>query len=127
MKKIFAWIFILTLAISSVSALKSKDIYVGSINTVDDQSYTGDYLPVSTAFKIKTKEKVNNMRVTVMIPELDARRSLGPFDVKKTGTQTKSLALMVPDDAPKGEYLARITITDKNGHKRVKHRWIELT
>lgn len=126
MKKIFAWILLFTLAVSSVSALTSKDIYVGNINIQDDESYLGDYLPFSTSFKIKTKEDMDNTRVTVIIPELDIRRSLGPFDIDKAGIQTKSLGVFIDEETPMGEYLARITISDKNGNRRVKHRWISL-
>ncbi len=107
---------------------------------LDDKSVLGmtrfsiindDYLrPGATLFIIATLENngdtnLKGIRLTFTVPELDMRRRIGPFDLKKNKEITKLIMLDIPYWAEPGYYDIRATAS--NGDvRRVKHREIVI-
>ncbi|MFH1590668.1 MAG: hypothetical protein ABIC95_01955 [archaeon] len=70
----------------------------------------------------------DHVRVTVVIPELGWRRSFSPFSIDADEYFERNYPVFLGDDmdvAP-GVYTARITMSESNGFRRVKHRDIEI-
>ena len=66
---------------------------------------------------------LDNIRLTFVIPELDIRMRVGPFDIKRNKEITKLIILDIPYWAEPGYYDIRATAS--NGDvRRVKHREI---
>lgn len=86
----------------------------------------GDNLRTSLTFE-NEGVSLDNVKATVMIPELSLRKSIGPFDLSKGGEVNKNLFLDLPDTIAKGIYYVRMVITSSKGiSKRVIHREIEV-
>lgn len=69
---------------------------------------------------------LEDMKLTVAIPELGVKRSLGPFDVKSDSGTTRKVLLELFEDVPSGEYDVRLTLSNEN-FRKVKHRTVTLT
>ncbi|MEM4240279.1 MAG: hypothetical protein QXM31_03515 [Candidatus Woesearchaeota archaeon] len=67
----------------------------------------------------------DEIKVVFAIPELAVRESKGPY-AKAPRDERVSRAILLPWDAEAGEYAIRMTITDSEGNKRVRHRIIEI-
>ncbi len=66
---------------------------------------------------------LNDIQLTFVVPELDMRRRIGPFDLKKNKEITRLIILDIPYWAKPGYYNIRATAS--NGDvRRVKHREI---
>ncbi len=67
-----------------------------------------------------------DLRLTVIIPELGLRRSVGPFALSRGDHVQKTVTLALPDDVPPGTYDVRVTISG-NGIFHVRHRVVTVT
>ena len=65
---------------------------------------------------------LNDLKITGVVDDIDMRRRIGPFDLDAGYQMSKKLILGVPYDAMPGEYNLRITISNENGFRRVRHR-----
>jgi len=72
-------------------------------------------------FENKGKRELDDVSVTVTIPELGIRKKVGPFDLKRGKEIKKTVLLEIPDDTRKGVYYAKITISNDRT-KRVRYR-----
>ena len=70
-------------------------------------------------------EDMEDMRVTIYIPDLDIRESTRRFDIDSGDELTKRIILALPEGVEPGEYLARVTISNDE-LRRVKHRYLEV-
>ena len=86
-----------------------------------------DYLrPETSVMVLVTLENngntnLDNILLTLIVPELDIRKRIGPFDIKKNKETTKLIMLEIPSWAESGYYDIRATAS--NGDvRRIKHR-----
>ncbi len=89
------------------------------------ESSPGDRLEVLLNFENNGNVKLENAKATVTILELNARGTVGPFDLRPGDSLTKRVLVDLPEDAEAGNYMLRITIG--NGEEeRVIHRELEI-
>ena len=87
----------------------------------------GEYIPVgdilATASEISNnfEDDLENIRVTVTVPELGLRRSAGPFDVDSNRDELKRIYIELPEDVAPGDYDIRIGISNDD-FQRFIHR-----
>ena len=140
MKKFIAAGMLLLLSIVALVALsgaevKENDVRVNHLFAneekvaVSDNSYIRD---VIAGFDLSNlaDESLEDVTLTVVIPELGMKRSIGPFDVKKDEDTTKKVLIELLDDAPAGEYDVRFTLSsDKAGKdfRKVRHRTVSFS
>lgn len=67
-----------------------------------------------------------DIKVIWTIPELDIRVSKGPYDPIDLRHARIARSFEIPWDAEPGEYVVRLTITDSEGNKRIRHRFVEV-
>ncbi len=80
-------------------------------------------------FELENSGDINldDLRITVTIPEMDERRKITHFNLDQGNTITKALTIDIPEWIKPGEYITRIVIQDlKHNIKRVKHRFINI-
>ncbi len=78
-----------------------------------------------TTLKNNGDVNLDNIRLTFVVPELDMRKRIGPFDLKRNKEITKLIILDIPYWAEPGYYDIRATAS--NGDvRRVKHREIVI-
>ena len=99
-----------------------RKVEVGSIVFIEgDTVDAGESVPVAISFGNEGYIKMNDVHVTMVIPELGVYRKIGPFDVSSGKVVTRTLSLNVPEYAPPGVYDVRFVISD-DFIRRVKHR-----
>ena len=89
----------------------------------EDYLRPGDSIIILTTLENNGNVNLDNIRLTFVIPELDIRMRVGPFDIKRNKEITKLIILDIPYWAEPGYYDIRATAS--NGDvRRVKHREI---
>ncbi|HLC96339.1 MAG TPA: PKD domain-containing protein [Candidatus Nanoarchaeia archaeon] len=83
----------------------------------------GDQLLVDLQFTNIGRQDISKATIRVTVPELGISRRLGPF----TGPETKEMMsrgvlIDIPDDALPGEYTVRMSLSDIDGLRRIRHR-----
>jgi hypothetical protein len=106
--------------VSSVSA-----ILVEHWGIYEDDLYS-EFVTNDVNLDIRDLPSRDKIKVVFTIPELDVRESKGPYDPEDLQHTQFTRTLWLPSDADYGEYVLRMTITDSEGNKHIKHRFIEI-
>ncbi|MBW2995592.1 hypothetical protein KY312_04525 [Candidatus Woesearchaeota archaeon] len=91
----------------------------------------GEYLSVGellgTGVRIANNYDMDleDVKLTVGVPELGVRKTAGPFDLDDGDEELKNLYIELPEWAKPGEYYIRIEISNEELH-RVLHRSFEI-
>ena len=89
----------------------------------DDYLRPGNSIMILATLENNGNTNLNDIQLTLVVPELDIRKRIGPFDLKKNQETTKLIILEIPYWAEPGYYDIRATAS--NGDvRRVKHREI---
>lgn len=96
------------------------------LRVVMDTIQVGSDVVVSTELSNSGSAPLGDVRLTVIIPELGLRRSVGPFAISRGDHVQKMVTLALPDDVPPGTYDIRVTISG-NGVFHVRHRVVTVT
>ena len=91
----------------------------------DDVLRPGDTLRVAINFENMKDYKMDNIKVSAIIPDLAVWRSRGPFSLKSGKEMSTTLELEIPYDAEPGVYDLRVTLNDDE-IRRVKVRQIRI-
>jgi hypothetical protein len=116
---IAAILFLATL--SGVSAFVMIDGFYSS-----EYAFPDSFVEASASIDLEDHGIDDNLKVVFTIPELGVRASKGPFDPEDLRDVYVYRSLDIPWDAEPGEYVVRMTVTDDDGNKRIKHRFIEI-
>jgi len=85
----------------------------------------GTVLPLRITFENDGSKDMDNTKVLVMIPDLQLRDTVGPFNLDTGDQVTKMLFLELPEGAAPGTYPVRLFIHNLQD-KRIVHREIEV-
>lgn len=85
----------------------------------------GDLVPVTISFKNDGDEKLEDLKASVKIQDLNIKASVGPLDLSVGKKISKTIYVELPEDVQPGTYYARITIDSGSVH-RVKHRDVDV-
>ena len=69
--------------------------------------------------------KIENVRVSAYIFDLEEYRTAGPFDVEDNQEETAQLYLDIPNNAEPGTYDIRIIVSNDN-FRHIEHRTITI-
>lgn len=86
----------------------------------------GSALPIYITVENNGNEKLEDTTITVLSQELAIRTSIGPFDLGKGDTESRTLLLRIPANAPAGKYPLRFTISSNSQIKRIVYRELEI-
>jgi hypothetical protein len=115
---------IAVIAMFLVLASSASAILIEHWGVYEDELYNEF---VSNSVNIDTEEMQNddNIKVVFSVPELGIRESGGYYsgEIRHASIQN---TIWLPYDAESGEYVLRMTVTDSEGNKHVKHRFIEI-
>ena len=96
---------------------KKHDVIIGDIKTDEETVSPGDQLGVN----VKTENLGKNNEdasVLVEIPSLNISQSSDKFTIEKYGdkdTKTETFSLLIPENAPEGDYEIKATVIFSNG------------
>lgn len=107
------------------SDLRFNHIFVDQELSVSNEKLVQDVVAGVDMDNIGTFD-LKDVKLTVSIPELGVKRSLGPFDVDSDSSTTRKLLLELFEDVPGGEYDVRLTLSNEN-FRKVRHRTVTLT
>jgi opacity protein-like surface antigen len=115
-----AVVMLLLLSPAAFASVNSKKVHLSRIGI-----FTTPY-DVDAVVNVENKlgSKLEDVHVTIVIPELGIRRRVGPFLIASGDEVTKRLLLDTFNAEP-GEYYVRITVSNDNV-KRVRHRLITI-
>lgn len=103
------------------------DLYISNLGLISGEYFfPGEEVRLNVQVKNKGND-LEDIRITAVIPELNIRRSAGPFDLDHNEGESRTMLLQLPDDAEAGEYGVRFIMRDSE-HKvnRIKYRTIEI-
>ncbi len=113
---------VLVVALLSVSCA-SAFVLVKHWNVYYDEPF---YELVENKVDLDVSEaQADEIKAVFTIPELAVRESKGPYQ-KALRKEHIDRTLILPWNAEPGEYTIRMTITDSEGNKRIRHRIIEI-
>ncbi|MEA3430552.1 MAG: Ig-like domain-containing protein [Nanoarchaeota archaeon] len=102
-------------------------LYISNLGLLNgDNYYPGEDIRLNVQIENKGND-LENVKITAIIPELNIRRSIGPFDLDHNDHEGRTMILEIPDYAEQGEYGVRFIIRD-GGHNsfRIKYRTLEI-
>jgi len=82
----------------------------------------GDDLILSVDLSNIGNYDLDDLKITASVDDIDARKRVGPFDLDNGDSVTKRIVMNIPEYAQEGEHTLRLTISNGNGFRRVKHR-----
>lgn len=123
--KAFVFAAILLLVATSVAALQSNPLRFSSIR-LDPYAYAGDFVHARVGVEAQEGPDAEDVRVRAVVFDWGSYDSGAYVQSLTQQPSTSSLILDVPEDAYPGYYLVRFVITDSDGDRRVKHRWVEV-
>jgi len=111
-----------TVLLAEENQVKIKPkVHIDKLRFNTERISLGEDLFSYVYFENKGKRELDDVSVTVTIPELGIRKKVGPFDLKRGKEIKKTVLLEIPDDTRKGVYYAKITISNDRT-KRVRYR-----
>ncbi len=118
---------VLNFTTSDINTYK-QSLKIKSLKFIDEEVKAGDDVSAAITLANNRNNDFKDTKITVVFPELGLRKRIGPFDLDDDDEMTKQIYLTIPEDTPKGEYIAKITITnEKSKIRRVKYRYITVT
>jgi hypothetical protein len=85
----------------------------------------GNQVPLMITFQNKGTKDLENTKVIVMIPDLSARATVGPFDLGADERITSTVFIDLPEDTELGVYPVRLQVYNEDA-QRIVHREIEV-
>lgn len=86
----------------------------------------GDFVESNVNLDIEDVDDEADLKVVFVIPELGLRASKGPYELPSSRYSRVMRGFEIPWDTETGDYVIRMTVTDDFGHKRIKHRFVEI-
>lgn len=121
MRRVVAIVVLMALAAASTSAFVVIDHWF-----TPDRAFADGFVDTAVTLDIDDVPSNEDIKVVFLIPELGVRSSKGFFDPSGLRHSTVHRVFDIPEDAEPGEYVIRMTVVDKQGNKRVRHRFIEI-
>ncbi|MFH2028260.1 MAG: C1 family peptidase [Nanoarchaeota archaeon] len=101
--------------------LPKGKVKVGSARIVNEIAGVGDYIESRLSLKNSGDKGLDDVKVTIVIPELGVRSRIGPFDLNEGEELTRAILAEIPEHTQPGEYVVRMTISNDQTI-RVRHR-----
>ncbi len=117
MKKLIISLIMAMFLISTVSALN-----FGKIRTA---SYNSDEILEHVNVRNDVTKDLENVKITIYMPMLGIYQKSGGFDIDGGEIQGKFVFVDIPKSAPRGDYLARISISNDD-YRDVSYTWISI-
>lgn len=106
---------------------ESKALKIDNLRIINEYARAGEDISLAIRLQNNRNDDMNDVRVTIVLPEIGIRKRIGPFDLSDDDEINKQIHLTLPDDVMPGEYVAKITISGNDGKiRRVKHRYVTV-
>ena len=102
-----------------------NNIKMDSISFADDSVDAGDILETSISIENIGEDRLDDVSVTISIPELGIWVTTAADDIRDGQTDKRTIALEIPADVAPGVYDVRIIVSNDD-MKRIKHRDITI-
>jgi len=106
----------------------SRAMNIGSLQILNEYAKQGEDIRTHVRIQNNHNADLDDVRITMIIPEIGVRKRVGPFDLNDNDAIDKEIYLTLPKDVEPGEYIVKIVTTNSNqDFRRVKHRYITVT
>ncbi len=113
------------IAMFLVLASSASAVLIDHWGIYDDDLYS-EFVTNDVYLNVRDLPSKDEIKVVFTIPELGIRESRGPYDPEELQHTYLTRTLWLPLDADYGEYVLRMTVTDSEGNKHIKHRFIDI-
>lgn len=105
----------------------SRAMKIDSLQILNEYVKPGEDIGTIVRIQNNRNDDLDDVRITIIIPELGIRKRVGPFDIDDNDAIDKEIYLTLPDDVEPGDYIIKIITTNSNqDFRRVKHRYITV-
>lgn len=109
-------------------SIVSRAMKIDSLQILNEYAKPGEDIGTHVRIQNNRNADLDNVRITIIIPEIGVRKRVGPFDIDDNDAIDKEIYLTLPDDVEPGDYIVKIITTNSNqDFRRVKHRYITVT
>lgn len=106
----------------------ARAMKIDSLQILNEYAKPGEDIGTLVRIQNNRNDDLEDVRITIIIPELGIRKRVGPFDIDDNDAIDKEIYLTLPDDVEPGDYIVKIITTNSNQDmRRVKHRYITVT
>ena len=98
---------------------------LGMVRTFDEFLVPGQELDILVNVMNYNNKDLEDVKITVFIPELPLYFRSGTFDVESRESYGKLVFEDIPEDAEPGDYLVRVTVSNDDFKKSV-YRYITI-
>ncbi len=106
----------------------SRAMKIDSLQILNEYAKPGEDIGTHVRIQNNRNDDLDDVRITIIIPEIGVRKRVGPFDIDDNDAIDKEIYLTLPDDVEPGDYIVKIITTNSNqDFRRVKHRYITVT
>lgn len=127
---ILSLVSIVALSNAEVNDVRASDLRLNHVFVDQELSVSNEKLVQDVVVGVDLDNigivDLKDVKLTVSIPELGVKRSLGPFDVDSDSGTARKLLLEMFEDVPSGEYDVRLTLSNED-FRKVRHRTVTLT
>jgi hypothetical protein len=95
-----------------------KNVKLSSVQLAMEEVLVGDYLSAQVKVINNGEKNMDDLKISMIVPELGLKKSVSEFDLKPGQSKNKNLNLQMPYYAQPGEYLVKVSVTNSNFHEQ---------
>ena len=115
--------------VGGVSAISDGDLSFSSVELFSSQgafvASAGDDVVLSIRAHNRVLGGLDDLRVTILIPELGIKQKTSSFDMSYNKRESADMLINLPENAFPGEYVVKIVLSGE-GERSVLYRWITI-
>jgi len=95
-----------------------KNVKLASVQLAMEEVMVGDYLSAQVKVVNNGNKNMDDLKISMIVPELGLKKSVSEFDLKPGQNKNKNLNLQIPYYAQPGEYLVKVSVTNSGFHEQ---------
>jgi hypothetical protein len=95
-----------------------QNVKLASVQLAMEEVMVGDYLSAQVKVVNNGNQNMDDLKISMIIPELGLKKSASEFDLKPGQNKNKNLNLQIPYYAEAGEYLVKVSVSNGGFHEQ---------
>ena len=95
-----------------------QNVKLASVQLAMEEVMVGDYLSAQVKVVNNGNQNMDDLKISMIVPELGLKKSVSEFDLKPGQNKNKNLNLQIPYYAEAGEYLVKVSVSNGGFHEQ---------
>ena len=95
-----------------------QNVKLASVQLAMEEVMVGDYLSAQVKVVNNGNKNMDDLKISMIVPELGLKKSASEFDLKPGQNKNKNLNLQIPYYAEAGEYLVKVSVSNGGFHEQ---------